>query len=297
MPRTRPTLAILALAGMPYNTIAAQPGTQPDARAAARQVQELPVTAVTLYRSGVGSFERSGTVTGTTAVSLNATADQINDLLKSLVVLDLDGGRVGTVTYTADEPINRLRTALGIGERDEITLGGILELFQGAAVTVETTDTTYTGRILGTDTVTRSDGAAHTTITTKRLSILTSAGLRTVTEHDIRSLTLDDPQLRADMDALLLALAQQRTERARSLEIELRGEGDRRVRAAYVQETPVWKTSYRIILPESESDPIGLQGWAIVENTTDSDWNGIDLALVAGRPVGFEMDLSQPLFV
>ena len=284
--RTRSVSLILAcVAGLPVGCLFAQAG------------DELPVTAVTLYRSGVGSFERAGTVRGDATVSLNATADQINDLLKSLVVMDLDGGRVGAVTYTADEPIKRLQAALGIDERDEISLGGLLETFKGASVTVETTDATITGRILGTDTVTQANQASHTTISHQRLSVLTSAGIKTVSEHDIRSLTLDDPKLRADMDALLEALAQQRTERSRSLDIELRGTGDRRVRAAYVQETPIWKTSYRIILPEDDADPVGLQGWAIVENTTDSDWEGITLSLVAGRPVGFQMDLSEPLFV
>ena len=72
------------------------------------QNEELPVSSVTLYRSGVGSFERSGTVDGDTSVRLDATASQIDDLLKSLVVLDLDGGRVGAVTYTVDDPVARL---------------------------------------------------------------------------------------------------------------------------------------------------------------------------------------------
>ncbi|MEM8756217.1 MAG: hypothetical protein AAGF47_00355 [Planctomycetota bacterium] len=258
---------------------------------------ELPVSAVTLYRSGVGSFERAGTVAGDATVTLSATADQINDLLKSLVVMDLDGGRVGAVTYTADEPVKRLVEALGISDPSQITLTKLLASFRGATVTIETTDSTINGRILGTDTVSRPVPGQDSVVQTQRVSVLTAAGIRTVSEHDIRSLTLDDPQLRADMDALLEALATQRTERSRSLEIELRGNGDRRVRAAYVQEAPIWKTSYRIILPEKGGDPVGLQGWAIVENTTDSDWDGITLSLVAGRPVGFEMDLSQPLFV
>ncbi|MGP1272616.1 MAG: hypothetical protein ACTS22_04730 [Phycisphaerales bacterium] len=265
--------------------------------AGAQANDELPVTAVTLYRSGVGSFERGGTVTGDSTVTLNATADQINDLLKSLVVMDLDGGRVGAVTYTADEPVRRLMEALGIEDVSEITLTNLLGSFRGASVTIETTDSTINGRILGTDAVSQPVPGQDSILVTHRLSVLTASGVRTVTEQDIRSLVLDDPDLREDLDALLLALAEQRTEQSRSLQIELRGSGARRVRASYVQEAPVWKTSYRIILPEEADDPIGLQGWAIVENTTDSDWEGITLSLVAGRPVGFQMDLSQPLFV
>jgi hypothetical protein len=75
----------------------------------------------------------------------------------------------------------------------------------------------------------------------------------------------------------------------------------------YVHETPVWKTSYRLVLPDAEppkSDAAGggpkgelvIQGWAIVENTTDQDWNQVRLSLVSGRPVSFQMDLYEPLF-
>src|SRR5205085_5150876 len=39
-----------------------------------------------------------------------------------------------------------------------------------------------------------------------------------------------------------------------------------------------------------------MQGWAIVENTTDQDWNGVRLSLVSGRPVSFQMDLYEPLY-
>ena len=56
--------------------------------------QDLPVTAVTLYASGVGGFEHRGQVTGDATVALRLRTDQVNDLLKSLVVEDT-GGRPG----------------------------------------------------------------------------------------------------------------------------------------------------------------------------------------------------------
>src|SRR6185312_17325746 len=63
----------------------------------------------------------------------------------------------------------------------------------------------------------------------------------------------------------------------------------------YVVETPVWKTSYRLLL--DDHGKLGkLQGWAIVENQTESDWNHVSLSLVSGRPISFVMDLYQPLY-
>ena len=63
---------------------------------------------------------------------------------------------------------------------------------------------------------------------------------------------------------------------------------------AYIAQTPVWKTSYRLVL--DEKDKPYLQGWAIVENTSDDDWNNVKLSLVSGRPISFTMDLYQPIY-
>ena len=50
----------------------------------------------------------------------------------------------------------------------------------------------------------------------------------------------------------------------------------------YVSEAPLWKVSYRLVLGEEKPY---LQGWALVENTTDEDWTDIELSLISGRPV------------
>ena len=72
------------------------------------------------------------------------------------------------------------------------------------------------------------------------------------------------------------------------------GEGRRRVRGLHPR-GPIWKTSYRLVLKD-EGSPL-LQGWAIVENTTEADWQNVDLTLVSGRPISFMMDLYRPLYV
>jgi hypothetical protein len=74
--------------------------------------------------------------------------------------------------------------------------------------------------------------------------------------------------------------------------------GKRGVRVGYVTECPIWKTSYRLALDREHKDgKADFQGWAIVENTTDEDWNNVSLGLVSGRPISFQMDLYQPLYV
>ena len=46
----------------------------------------------------------------------------------------------------------------------------------------------------------------------------------------------------------------------------------------------------------SDGKPL-LQGWAIVENTSEEDWSGVNLTLVSGRPISFTMDLYEPLYI
>jgi len=69
------------------------------------------------------------------------------------------------------------------------------------------------------------------------------------------------------------------------------------VRIGYVVSTPIWKTSYRLLLNADPKEKPSLQGWAIVENQTDNDWNNVQLSLVSGRPISFVEDLYQPLYV
>jgi hypothetical protein len=76
------------------------------------------------------------------------------------------------------------------------------------------------------------------------------------------------------------------------------GQEQRRIRLGYVVQTPIWKTSYRLLLTaDGQESKANLQGWAIVENQTDNDWTDVRLSLVSGRPMSFVMDLYQPLYV
>src|SRR5208282_3561069 len=72
--------------------------------------------------------------------------------------------------------------------------------------------------------------------------------------------------------------------------------GDRQLYVSYISEVPIWKTTYRIVLPSKSSEEPLLQGWAIVDNTVGEDWNNVELSLVAGAPQSFIQQLSQPYY-
>src|ERR1051325_2783046 len=67
--------------------------------ATAFAAEELPVKRVVLFTSGVNFFQREGEVTGDATVQLSFRTEQINDLLKSLVLQDFGGGKIAPVVF------------------------------------------------------------------------------------------------------------------------------------------------------------------------------------------------------
>jgi hypothetical protein len=68
----------------------------------------VKVTRVALFSSGVGYFEHFGNVAGDGTTSIRFKSDQINDVLKSLVLQDLDGGSVSVVRYPSQDSLEPL---------------------------------------------------------------------------------------------------------------------------------------------------------------------------------------------
>lgn len=272
--------------------------------AAIAQNEKLPVTGITLYRSGVGAFERRGEVHGHADVQLRFATDQINDILKSMVILDLGGGRIDSVGYASREPLQRRLASFGIDISDEPSLSDILSRLRGSPVRISTPDGQVSGTVLGTETRLAIRAPVQEVVETPYVNVVTATGIRSVNIHDIRDFEILDTALAAELGKALAALAEHRADRVKAVDIALSGEGSRTIVVAYVHETPVWKTSYRLVLPEGPTDREGdkpgaglptIFGWAIVENTTDEDWNNVRLSLVSGRPVSFIMDLYEPL--
>jgi exonuclease VII small subunit len=296
---------LLGLAGVASSGLASAQNAAPAQNRAgataeawrAKNANTLPVTRLTLYRSGVGSFERRGQITGDMSVQLKFNVDQINDILKSMVVLDM-GGRVESVGYGSKDPLSRRLSSFGVDISDNPSMAALLARLRGTNVTVTTTEGPVTGSVLGTETRPEAQGAATAPIQVTYLNLI-SGGIRSVKLSDVKSFVVNDEQLAAELDKALAAMADQRADRIKTVDISTRGAGARELVVAYVHETPVWKTSYRLVIPDEKAgknSQTNIQGWAIVENTTDEDWENVSLALVAGQPVSFKMDLYEPLY-
>lgn len=254
---------------------------------------DLPVSSVTLFSSGVGSFEHSGKVDGEATAELRFRTNQINDVLKSLVLQDLDGGKIGAVGYPSQDPLEKTLKSFQVDVSGNPPLAGLLNQLRGALVQVQVLDATLDGVVLGCEQRTRvlpNNGGQEVVWT---LNLVTDGAIRPLPLADLRSVKPADAGLRAELGKALAALSAARDQDKKPVSLRFNGAGARRVRVSYVSEAPVWKSSYRLQL---DKDKAQIVAWAIVENPTESDWNDVKLTLVSGRPISFIQNLYQPLY-
>ena len=259
----------------------------------------LPITRVVMFNSGVAHFARSGEVTGDARVDLTFPENDINDLLKSMSLQDFNGGRISAVSYDSREPVTRTLSSFAIDLNNQPTLAGILTQARGEKIDVVmqpgagTQPGNLSGTIVGTETQKIASGPSQLDV--QMLNILTGDGLRSLKLMDVQKVRFANPVLEADLKRALDVLATSHDTQKKSVQLHFNGDGPRKVKVGYVIESPIWKTSYRLVL-DKDGKPY-LQGWAIVENTTDEDWINVKMALIAGRPISFKMDLYNPLHV
>lgn len=253
----------------------------------------LPVSKIVLYASGVGYFQRDGQVDGRAEVTLRFKTDDVNDLLKSMVVQDLDGGQVRAVTYDSRDPLARVLKSFAVDLTANPGLGDLLRQIRGASVVVAAPEPVR-GVILGVEKKREPAGEGEV-VEVEYLNLLTDTGLRALPLAQLQRIELVSERLDAELRQALEVLASGHDTQKKTVRLIFEGAGQRRVRVGYVIATPVWKTSYRLVLSE-DSTPF-LQGWALVENTADDDWHDVRLSLVSGRPISFVMDLYEPLYI
>jgi hypothetical protein len=253
----------------------------------------LPVKRVVLYKSGVGYFEHLGRVRESQDVTIPFTSGQLNDVLKSLTVLDLNGGRITGVEYGSSAPMDRQLGDLRLPVGEKASLTEFLGALRGARLEVRNGTSVITGRLLSVERKTRIAGG--TTLEVDYLSLITDNGeLRTSELTPAFSVKLLDRGLPGKMDRFLDVVSAGREADVRRMVISTAGTGDRSLFVSYISEVPVWKTTYRVVL-SSKAKPL-LQGWAIVDNTVGEDWEKVQLSLVAGAPHSFVQNLSQPYY-
>jgi hypothetical protein len=260
-------------------------------------VKDLPVRKVVLYKNGVGYFEHAGTVSGNQRVAIDFTSSQLNDVLQSLTVLDEGGGRVAGVNYNSTTPIEQQLQKLALGLKDYPAAIAVYQAIRGQRVEVTGAGASLTGKLVNIEFRQETDKAGQTTEDHYFLIVVTDAGaLRTVQLSDALSVRMLDPALQKQFANYLEIIASAQNQQVRHLQLEDRGEGQRQLRVSYISAVPVWKATYRMVFPRVANGNATVQGWAVVDNTVGSDWDNVQLSLVAGAPQSFTQPLSQPIY-
>ena len=262
--------------------------------APANSVARLPVTRIILYKNGVGYFEHSGHVRGNQDVNIDFTTAQLNDVLKSLTVLDLGKGRITGVSYNSAAPLERRLGSLRLPVGESPTTPQFLNALRGARMEVRSGTATASGRLLSID-ERQLPGKGDEKVTVYQVSVVSDGGdVRVFDLNPSTSVRLTEKDVNEEVGKYLGLVSSTRDQDVRRMSISTAGDGERALLVSYISEVPVWKCTYRIVVPR-EGKPL-LQGWAIVDNTVGEDWKNVELSLVAGAPQSFVQELSQPYY-
>jgi hypothetical protein len=293
-------LAPIAGAAVMSGAMIAQEAVKNNGRTELKQASTLPISRVILFSSGVAHHTRSADVEGDARIDLTFPEQDINDLIKSMVLQDYsEKGRISAVTYDSHEPIDRTLRSFAINLNNNPTFANILTQARGEKVEVVMQQTataqpgTITGSIIGVEN--QKQAAKDGAINVEVLNLWCAEGVRNVKLSEVQRLRFQNPVIENEFRRALETLSMSHDTQKKAVSLNFSGEGKRKVSVGYVIESPIWKTSYRLILDKKEKPY--LQGWAVVENSTDEDWSNVEMALVSGRPISFRMDLYNPLFI
>jgi uncharacterized protein DUF4139 len=253
---------------------------------------DLPIREVVLYKSGVGYFERAGTLRAGESARLEFKAADMNDVLKSLTISDKSGAKVSGLRYDSSEPLEQKLAEFPFKIDGQASLAAFLDQMKGARVEMKYGAETIAGTIVSARLAELEDKKPER----EQIVLLTDSGdLRTLDLAAASAIRLSDPKMQLQLKDYLLAMNQARSRDKRSVYIDSTDAKERQIAAAYMTPAPVWKSSYRLIFND-KTEPT-LEGWAIIDNTSGEDWTNVLLAVVSGRPVSFISRLYEPKYV
>ncbi len=257
-------------------------------------MSNLPIIHMTLYKHGVGYFRRRGSVEGQ-AVKLTFRREEMDDLLKSLTVIDRAGGQVRGVDYDTPQTQDERLAGCSIILDDTRSLRDLLQALRGRAVQLQVSDGGSVGGVL-----LGPDEDDEKPLEHSLLSILKSDSetVAVLPISRIEGVELRDDTAAADLRFFLQTALGQETHRSITIRLS---PGSHDLEVSYIAPAPTWRVSYRLVMDTpagNESTPPKpealLQGWGIFDNRLEEDLNNISLSLTAGMPISFVYDLYTP---
>jgi hypothetical protein len=249
---------------------------------------DLPIVKMTLYKHGVGFYQRRGAVEGD-SITLIFRKEEMNDVLKSLTAFTRDGGQVLNVDYETpeDKAVRLARSSIQLS--DQASLRDLLRDLRGRQVAVDTEAGALEGTVVGVDLPSEREPMAAAMLS---IFVASRATVQPVRLADLRTLRLVDARAAGDLAFFLDASLADEEKRALTVRLS-KGPSD--LVLSYIGPSPTWRVSYRLVAEEAEDKSEGLlQGWGLFDNTLDEDLENVQISLVAGMPVSFIYDLYNP---
>lgn len=285
----------------------------------AGEVVDAPeITKIVLFKHGIGFYVLRSQVTGNAKVILQFKDKEMDDILKSLFVTDLSqtGSYISSISYDASEDLDHVLKNVSIRLPTTHTLlEDFLADLKGARTDIQLSTRQVEATIVGLEYVEEIRDTLRERVPQLVVLDHASGSIQQIPFADIKSLALTSRDLREDLQFFLETIISRKQEDAKNIAIHCAAADagntstttstPREIYLSYIQEAPVWKTSYRLILPGDQATadsviPKGkgfLSGWGLVENQTPNDWIDVDLTLVAGMPVTFRYPIYKPQFI
>ena len=262
----------------------------------------LSISRITVYKHGVGYFERRGPLSGT-SLQLTFAREAMDDVLKSLVALDLGAGQVQSIDFETPEDRAAVLERGSIHLSDNQSMLDLLRDLRGRQVRLVLDvegEITLEGLIVGVDY--EEDEPLRRAMVS--LYDAKTRQVRALPLAELARVDILDDAAAADL-GYFLKTAQSEEDR-RSATIHL-SPGDHDLLIGYIAPAPAWRVSYRLLFEEGAttadqpsalspqpSASCLLQGWGIFDNQLDEDLKDVELTLVAGMPISFRYRLYEP---
>jgi len=267
-------------------------------------MSKLNVKKVIIHRSGISYFILEGLMKGSDTFELEFKIDEMDDVLKSLFVLDTsEKGYISSISYDAALETSQLLKSIMLNIPDRGSLSSLITQIKGADVKLTIAGgKTIVGTIIGIEEIEKMNKNEKTV---EKLIILLQENdeISKFNFSDFKSFDILNEDIKKDLKFFLDTVISGKKKDAKKIKINCESGGDdevdRIVFVYYIRESPIWKTSYRLIMSkeQAQEEKCLLSGWSLIENTTNQDWEDIEVSLVAGMPVSFKYEFYRPIFI
>ena len=267
-------------------------------------MSKLNVKRVIIFKHGVSYYILKGILKGSGKFELEFKIDEMNDVLKSLFVLDTSkNGYISSISYDAALETTQLLKSIMLNIPDTDSFSSLVTQIKGADVGLTVGGAKkISGKIMGIEYDEKF--VKEEKITEKLLTLHQDNGMITKYKFsEIKSLEIMNDEIKKDLKFFLDTVIAGKKKDAKKIIINCESGGDdeidRNIFVSYIRESPIWKTSYRLIMSKQQAleQKCLLSGWSLIENTTNQDWEDIELSLVAGMPVSFIYEFYRPIFI